>query len=342
MGKTVAVIKGDDTGPEVVNSMKKVLTECNSDIEFVTCEAGYEYWKKNGGDSYFADNAMEIIKKSNACFKGGTTTDRRIGTPKSVVITLRQKFELYSNVRPIKSYHSLSPGRNLDFVCFREATEGFIGGTEYQLSDEGSILIRKTTKKGCYRFVKSCFEWAEKNDLKKINVVTKRNIFKITDGMFMKEIEEQSKNYLDIEIKEFLIDNMAQQMVLNPEQFNGSVLTSTNLFMDIISEIAGAVLGSMGLVYSANFGDSNALFEAAHGSTPDLTGKNFVNPAAGILSGAWMAEYLGEPNIKNAVFLAVEEIINEKKYITHDIGGNATTTQMTDAIINKAKYYLRR
>ena len=145
-----------------------------------------------------------------------------------------------------------------------------------------------------------------------------------------------------MELEEIYIDNMSQQLVINPEQFNNSVLLSTNLFMDIISELASGIVGSIGLIYSANMGDSFAMFEAAHGSAPSIAGQNMANPTASILAGAWMAEYLGESDIKNAIFSATEQVINENKVATNDIGGNAGTTQMTDAIVVYAKQKLRR
>ncbi len=171
--------------------------------------------------------------------------------------------------------------------------------------------------------------------------VTKRNILKQTDGIFWEEAQKATKG-TDIILSEMYIDNMAQQMVVAPEQFNGAVLVSTNLFMDIISELASGLVGSIGLIYSANMGDKFAMFEAAHGSAPQFTGLNKVNPTASILSGAWMAEYLGESEIRDAVFAATEQVINEGKTVTWDIGGSASTTQMTDAIINYAKAKLRR
>jgi len=145
-----------------------------------------------------------------------------------------------------------------------------------------------------------------------------------------------------MELEEIYIDNMSQQLVINPEQFNNSVLLSTNLFMDIISELASGIVGSIGLIYSANMGDSFAMFEAAHGSAPSIAGQNKANPTASILAGAWMAEYLGESDIKNAIFSATEQVINENKATTSDIGGNAGTTQMTDAIVVYAKQKLRK
>ncbi|EGP94267.1 Isocitrate dehydrogenase (NAD(+)) [Nitrosarchaeum koreense MY1] len=336
-------MRGDGIGPEVVDSMLRVLKECNSQTEIILCEAGSEQWDKNGrkDKSYIPDATMKTLEETDACFKGPTTTIPVPDAPRSVAVTLRQKFELYSNIRPTKTYDRLTPNRKLDCVCFREATEGLYTGLEVKVTDDAAIAIRKITRQGCSRFMNSAVNWANKYNMKKIVAITKRNILKQTDGIFWDEVQNSIKG-TDIQLSEIYIDNMAQQMVVAPEQFNGSILVSTNLFMDIISELASGLVGSIGLIYSANMGDNYAMFEAAHGSAPQFAGQNKVNPTATVLSGAWMIEYLGETEIRNAIFAATEQVINEGKVVTWDIGGNASTTQMTDAIISYAKQKLRK
>jgi len=336
-------MRGDGIGPEVVDSMLRVLKECNAQSEIILCDVGSEQWDKNGrkDKSYIPDATMKILEESDACFKGPTTTIPVPDAPRSVAVTLRQKFELYSNIRPTKTYDRLTPNKKLDCVCFREATEGLYSGVEVKITDDAAIAIRKITRQGCKRFMNSAVSWANKYKMKKIVAITKRNILKQTDGIFWEEVQNAVKG-TDITLSEIYIDNMAQQMVVAPEQFNGAVLVSTNLFMDIISELASGLVGSIGLIYSANMGDNFAMFEAAHGSAPQFAGQNKVNPTATILSGAWMAEYLGETEIRNAIFAATEQVINEGKVVTWDIGGNASTTQMTDAIIIYAKEKLRK
>ena len=321
-----------------------VLKECDIQSELIFCDAGSEQWERNGSrdKSYIPDSTMDILDGVDACFKGPTTTIPKPDAPRSVAVTLRQKFNLYSNIRPIKTFQSLTPKKNLDFVCFREATEGLYSGIEVQISDDVAIAIRQITRNGCRRFILSALDWATKHDLKKIVAITKRNILKKTDGIFWDELQNCLNKHSDISLQEIYIDNMSQQLVINPEQFNNSVLLSTNLFMDIISELASGIVGSIGLIYSANIGDSFAMFEAAHGSAPSFKGQNKVNPTATILAGAWMAEYLGEPHIKDAIFSATEYVINENKVTTFDIGGNATTTQMSNAISATAKEKLRK
>jgi len=336
------VIKGDGTGPELVEAMTRVLKDCNTQTELILCEAGSEQWQKNGGETYIPDETTKIMEESDACYKGPTTTIPSPEAPRSVAVSTRQKFELYANIRPIKTYDRLSPDKKLDFVCFREATEGLYSGIEFDTSEGSAIAIRKITRKGCKRIVDAAFDWAKKYDLKKITAITKRNILKRTDGIFWGEIERAAKENPGIEIEEYYIDNMTQQLVKNPERFNSSVLISTNLFMDIISECASGNIGSIGNVYSANLGDSYAMFEPAHGSAPKYKGMDKVNPTAAILSGAWMMEYVGEPEIKNAIFDATDEVINEGKFVTYDIGGSAKTSEMTDAIAKLAAEKLRK
>ena len=342
MAKKAAVIKGDGTGPELVDAMMHVLKACNTQSELILCEAGSEQWEKHGGNTYIPEETQKLMDESDACYKGPTTTIPSPDAPKSVAVSTRQKFELYANIRPIKTYDRLSPDKKLDFVCFREATEGLYAGIEFQTSDDSAIAIRKITRRGCKRIVDASFRWAKEHDLKKIVAITKRNILKRTDGIFWEEMEKASNDNPGIEIEEYYIDNMTQQLVKNPERYNNTVLVSTNLFMDIISECASGNVGSIGCVYSANIGDSYAMFEPAHGSAPKYKGMDKVNPTAAILSGAWMAEYLGESEIRNTIFDATEQVINEGKYVTYDIGGDAKTSQMADAIAQIAKQKLQK
>lgn len=337
---TAAVIKGDGTGPELVQAMIKVLKECNSKTELITCEAGSEWWEKNRGNSYISPEVWNLLKNSDACFKGPTTTIPTPNAPRSVAVSIRQKFELYANVRPIMTYKH-SP-RKLNFLCVREATEGLYAGIEFKTSDESAIAIRKITKKGCDRIALKGFNIARSKGFHKIFAVTKRNILKETDGIFWEAVTNTNKEFTEIEVEEYYIDNMTQQIVKNPERFNESVILSTNLFMDIISECASGHVGSIGNVYSGNFGDNFAMFEPAHGSAPKYANQNKVNPVATILSGAWMIDYLGEVDIAKAIFKATEQIINGNKYVTYDLRGNATLSEMTDKIAQLSARMLRK
>ena len=342
MSKKAVIIPGDGIGPEVVQSMIKVLKDCNFSPELIVCDMGSSHIKKLEGTCYISDQTIQTLKESDTCFKGPSTSSPKIDQPYSATNFLRQKFQLYSNIRPYKTYSRLSPHNSFEIICFREVTEGLIGGLEFKLSDDDSILIWKTTRKACHELISKAFSWAKNKNFKKIVGITKRNIFRISDGVFWEELEKISKKYPDIEIKEMYIDNIAQQLVRNPKQFDNSILISTNLFMDIISELCAGLIGSIGLSYGQNVGKYFSMFETAHGSAPSLAGRNIVNPSAAILGGAWMAEYLGEVKIKEAIFSSTEEVINEGKYVTYDLGGNASTIQMTDAILEKTKRILRK
>ena len=338
--KTAAVIKGDGTGPELVNAMIKVLKACNSQVELVPCDAGSEWWEKKGGSSYISSEVWKLLDESDVCFKGPTTTVPLPDAPRSVAVSIRQKFELYANIRPIKTYKNAE--KQLDFVCVREATEGLYAGIEFKTSDNSAIAIRKTTRKGCDRVAKKGFEVAKKRAFTKVYAITKRNILKETDGIFWGAVENAQKQFKNIQVEEYYIDNMTQQLVKNPDRFNQSVLLSTNLFMDIVSECASGHVGSIGNVYSGNYGDKYAMFEPAHGSAPKYAGQNKVNPVATVLSGAWMVEYLGEKQISDAIFKATEDVINEGTHVTYDLGGRATMSQMADQIALRAGKLLKK
>lgn len=343
MGKKAAVIRGDGIGPEVVDNMLRVLQTCNIQSEIVLCEAGSEQWDRNGrrDESYIPSSTMDVIEACDACFKGPTSTIPDPRAPRSVAVTLRQKFDLYANIRPTKTYERLSPNRPLDCVCFREATEGLYTGVEVDITEDSAIAIRKITRRGSRRLLDAAVRWAQDHTMDKMFCITKRNILKRTDGIFWAETQAATKD-TKIDPFEIYIDNMAQQLVINTTQFNGAVLVSTNLFMDIISELASALVGSIGLIYSANMGDNYAMFEAAHGSAPKFTGQDRVNPTATILSGAWMAGYLGEQHIQDAIFEATTQTINDGTNTTRDIGGTAGTTAMTDDIIKRTTRILHR
>src|ERR671924_517264 len=285
--------------------MIKVLKACNSKVELVPCDAGSEWWQKNGGNSYISPEVWKLLKESDACFKGPTTTVPVPNAPRSVAVSIRQKFELYCNIRPIKTYKHAE--KQLDFVCVREATEGLYAGIEFKTSDDSAIAIRKTTRKGCERVAKRGFQVAKYRGFDKVYAITKRNILKETDGIFWAAVENAQKQ-----------------------------------FTNIVSECASGHVGSIGNVYSGNYGDSYAMFEPAHGSAPKYAGQNKVNPVATILSGAWMVENLGEKAISDAIFKVTEDVINENRYVTYDLGGSATLSQMADQIAARAGKLLKK
>ena len=238
MGKTAVVIKGDGIGPESVDSMLGILSECGFSSEIIMADAGSEQWEKNGrkDPTYIPDSTMDALSSANACFKGPTTTIPTPNAPRSVAVTLRQKFNLYSNIRPCKTFERLTPNRSLDCVCFREATEGLYSGQEAMTSPDSAIAVRKITRTGCRRFAEASVRWAEEHKMKKMVAITKRNILKMTDGIFWEEMQRAADTMPGLELTEIYIDNMAQQMLVNTGQFDGAVLakivSGKNIFFE--------------------------------------------------------------------------------------------------------------
>jgi len=341
--KTVALIKGDGIGPEVSEAFLKVFDAVKPNVKIIPVEAGFEWWQAHGGPSLIPPETWEVLERSDACLKAPTTTPWERGMPRSVAVSIRQRFDLYANIRPIKTFKGLQERfGELDFICVREGTEDLYTGIDVRLSDDCAIAIRKISRKQSERVARKAFEIAKSKGWNKVIVVTKRNIMKEADGLFWESVEKVAKDYPGISYEEYFVDNMAQQLVKNPERFNKNVILGTNMFMDILSEEASGLVASIGCIYSANFGDNYAMFEPAHGSAPKYKGMNKVNPTAMILSGAWMLEYLGEVDAAKAIFEATEAVIAERKKVTYDLGGTATTFEMAEAIAEKAKELLRK
>ena len=331
--KKAAIIRGDGTGPELVDSMMRVVDAVNPDIEFVPCEAGEEWWKEHGGDSLIPDETWDTLNETDACFKGPTTTPGVVGAPRSVAVSIRQRFDLYANVRPIKTFAGApAPLGDVDFVAVREATEGMYFGKEIEITDDTFLAIRRITKRACENISRYAFEEAKRRGWDTVVGIHKSNILRMTCGAFMDILRATAEQYDGVELWEYHVDNMAQQLVKNPQLFNHKVLVSTNLFMDIISEECAGLIGSIGLVYSANIGDDYAMFEPAHGSAPKYRGMDKVDPCATILAGAWMLRYLGEDDLADEIIRATEQTIAEG-VTTYDLGGSASMSQMTDAIV---------
>ena len=331
--KTVALIKGDGTGPELVEAMLLVLEASGAKAEFVTCDAGAEWWEKRGGPSMIPEETWRTLEDADCCFKGPTTTLTAPGTPRSVAVSIRQKFDLYANVRPIKTFpNHVGPLGVVDFLMVREGTEGLYSGIEYKLSDDAAIAIRLITRTKSTKVTRFALEEARKRHWKKVVVICKANILKLTDGLFLDAARQNAKEYPGIELEELFIDNFSQQLVKNPQRFDRNVIVGTNLFMDILSEEASGLVGSIGMIYSANFGDRYAMFEPAHGSTPKYAGKDKVNPTATILSAAWMLDYIGEGRAGKAIFDATMKVVSSKKVATYDLGGKSGTRAMAKAV----------
>ncbi|MFQ6051164.1 MAG: isocitrate/isopropylmalate dehydrogenase family protein [Candidatus Hydrothermarchaeota archaeon] len=336
----VGIIHGDGIGPEVVSACLNVLEKIPVKFEFISVDAGYEYWKKHNSNSLVPDETMEILKETDALLKGPTTTPQGPDSPKSVAVTIRQEFQLYANVRPFKKREGVSaPVDKLDVILVRENTEGLYKGLEFKLNEDTAIGIRTITKKGSERISRFAFELARKEKRKKVTAVHKANICKETCGLFLNICKEVSKEYPDIEFDDSHVDATAMWLIRRPEWYD--VLVTTNLFGDILSDELAALTGSIGLSPGANIGDDYAMFEPVHGSAPKYKGQNKVNPSATILSGAMMLKYLGEEKYSKIIEKAVEDIIKESKTVTYDLGGKAKTSEMSDAIAKKVEDYIK-
>jgi isocitrate dehydrogenase len=335
--RTVALIKGDGTGPELTNATLKVLKAVGTSVNFVECDAGFEWWQAHGGTTLIPEESWKKIKSADACLKGPTTTPAGPNTPRSVAMSIRQAMNLYANIRPVRTFEGTKrPLGDVELVCVREATEGLYSGLEHRLSKDVAIAFRKITREPSEKLAKRAFEEAKRRGWKRTFAITKQNILKETDGLFMEAAGIVHKNYPDISLEEYFIDNFAQQLIKNPQRFNQSIIFGTNLFMDVISEEVSALVASIGCIYSANFGDDYAMFEPAHGSAPSYKGQDKVNPTATVLAGAWMLDYLGEKKKADAIFKATESVIAEGKKVTYDLGGNARLSEMADAIAERA------
>ncbi len=338
MARNVALIKGDGTGPELIDATLKVLKAVGTSADFVPCNAGFEWWQTHGGTTLVPDESWKVIESADACLKGPTTTPAGPSTPCSVAVSIRQRMNLYANIRPVKTFEGTKrPLGDVELVCVREATEGLYSGIEHRLSNDVAIALRKITRGPSEKLAKRAFEEAKRRGWKRCFAITKQNILKETDGLFMDAARTIHKNYSDITLEEYFIDNFAQQLIKNPQRFNQSIIFGTNLFMDIISEEASALVASIGCIYSANFGDDYAMFEPAHGSAPQYKGQNKVNPTATVLAGAWMLDYLGEKKKSEAIFKATQDVIAEAKTVTYDLGGNARLSEMSEAIAERAR-----
>lgn len=325
----IVLIPGDGIGPEITESVTAILDEAGADINWIRCTAGLKAHEKLGNP--LPDETLEAIKKHRIALKGPLTTPVGAGF-RSVNVTMRKKFKLYSNIRPAKSLpHIKSHFDDVNLVMFRENTEGlYIGKEQWVQENEHAESIAVVTRDASEKIIRAAFEYAKKKNHKKVTLVHKANILKFTCGLFMEVGEEIAKNYPDIEYEDLIVDNMAMQMVLRPEQFD--VIVTTNLFGDILSDLASGLVGGLGVTGAANIGDDAAMFEAVHGSAPDIAGQNKANPIAFLLSALMMLEYIGEENRADRIRQAVYYTLENKSVCTPDIGGSGTTETFTKAV----------
>jgi len=324
----IAVIPGPGIGNEVVPEAVRLLESTDLTFDCRYMEIGYEVFKRTG--TPVPDDVLAEIRKTQACLFGATTTPVGVPGYRSAIITLRKALGLYANVRPAKSYPIQKSMKNVDLVIVRENTEGLYSGMEFELEDS-AYSIRVITRKATERIARFAFELAMKRR-KKVTVVTKANVLRMSDGLFLDVSRKVAEDYPEVEVEESFVDVTAMRLVLKPHIFD--VIVTSNLFGDILSDEAAGLVGGLGLAPSANIGADYALFEPVHGSAPRLAGRGIANPMAAILASRMMLDYLGENRWAERIENAIITVLKEGKVLTPDLGGNSTTKQVTDAIID--------
>ncbi|HEY7534777.1 MAG TPA: isocitrate/isopropylmalate dehydrogenase family protein [Thermodesulfobacteriota bacterium] len=327
----VTLIAGDGIGPEVTDAARKIIESTGVNIEWDLVTAGYRALEKY--NTVLPDVVFDSIKRNKVALKGP------VGTPigegfRSVSVTIRKTLDLFANLRPVKSFPGVkSRYEGIDIVVIRENTEDLYSGLEHEVAPGVVETLKIITEKASLRIANFAFRFAKRRGRRKVTAIHKANIMKLSDGLFLDCVRRVSRDYSEIEYEEMIVDNACMQLVLNPQKFD--VLLTENLYGDIVSEICAALVGGLGFAPGANIGDSHAVFEAAHGSAPDIAGKNLANPIAITLSGALLLEYIGENKEANIIEHAIGKVLAKGEVLTKDMGGNATTTDLRDAIIRE-------
>jgi isocitrate dehydrogenase (NAD+) len=329
----INVIKGDGIGPDIIDSALKILEKVGCDFEYEFIDAGLIALEKHG--ELLPQATLDAIEKNKITLKGPLTTPVGEGFT-SINVTLRKTFGLYANVRPVKSFAGTKARYdNIDIITVRENTQGMYSGLGQVVSDDGqeAEAMSKITREGAERIVEFAYQLAEREGRKKVTAVHKANILKSTSGLFLKVAREVGERYPNIESAEMIVDNCCMQLVMNPEQFD--VMVTTNLFGDILSDLCAGLVGGLGMAPGANIGQNCAIFEAVHGSAPDIAGKNLANPTSVILASIQMLEYLEMGDKAERIRNAVADVIASGDRTTRDLGGTAGTTEFTQAVIDR-------
>jgi len=329
MKHTVTLIPGDGIGPEVCRAVMQVIAAAGVEI----------FWEEIAGrldpsqttDSPINTVALESIRKNRVALKGPMATAIASGA-KSINVALRQGLELYANLRPVKSLDGIkTPFPNVNMVIIRENTEDLYAGLEHTIVPGVVESLKIITEKATTKIARFAFEYAVKHGRRRIHAIHKANIMKLSDGLFLSSIRKVAAEYPGIEYLEMIIDNACMQVVMNPHQFD--VLLLTNLYGDIMSDLVAGLVGGLGLVPSGNLGDNISLFEAVHGTAPDIAGKGIANPTALLMSSVLMLDQLGETGAAGRIQRGLERVYREGKTLTRDVGGKATTAEFTSAVI---------
>ena len=329
----VTLIKGDGIGPSIMETAVKIIDATGVKINWEEAEAGMTAFDKHG--TPLPDETLVSIEKNRIAFKGPLTTPIGGGF-RSINVALRQEYDLYANVRPAKTWKGAqSRFENIDIVVVRENTEGLYLGLEHYLTRQKDVAesLAVITKEGSERIVEYAFKYARENGRKKITACHKANILKYTSGLFLDTAKEVASKYPDIEFDDKIVDATCMHLIMDPSQFD--VIVTTNMFGDILSDLTAGLVGGLGLIPGANIGADAALFEAVHGSAPDIAGKNIANPTAVIMAGVMMLNHLGELDAASRIKTAVEQVVEKGEFVTPDLnpGSSIGTTEMGDAII---------
>lgn len=333
MKHTITLIPGDGIGPEIVGAAVRVIEATGVEVAWETHIIGAQALEKYG--TTIPDETIESIKRNKVALKGPLTTPIGKGFT-SVNVGLRKNLDLYANIRPVKALPNV-PCRypELDLVVVRENTEDLYAGLEHIVVPGVVESIKIITDKASTRIAKYAFEFARDTGRKKVTAVHKANIMKLSDGLFLECFYRVAKDYPEIEAVDMIVDNCCMQLVMRPEQFD--VLVLENLYGDIVSDLCAGLIGGLGLAPGANIGEIGAVFEAVHGSAPDIAGQGIANPTAVMLSAVMMLRHIGEPDAADRMRAAILEVFADGKFITRDIGGGATTMDFAGAIIEKLK-----
>lgn len=325
----VTLINGDGIGPEITDAVVKILEASGIEINWDLQTAGADVVAL--GDVPLPNRVIESIKKNKVALKAPVTTPIGKGF-RSVNVQLRRELDLFANLRPSKNLPNIkTPFKNVDLVVVRENTEDLYAGIEHKINNDRVEGIKLITRQGSTRICKWAFDYAVKHNRSEVCAVTKANICKLADGLFLECFREVAKEYPNITPREILVDNLCMQLVLNPSQFD--VLVLPNLYGDIVSDLCAGLIGGLGVAQGANIGLDCAVFEPVHGSAPDIKGKNIANPTALLMSAIEMVRYLGEFDIAQKLQNALFKTLQEGKVLTFDLGGSAKTTEFRDEII---------
>lgn len=329
MAYTITLIPGDGIGPEVTNAAVRVLEATGLKFEWERFSAGAEAYERTG--EYIPEALIESFERTRVGLKGPVTTPIGGGFS-SINVALRKKFTLYANLRPIRNLPTV-PTRypDVDLIVVRENTEGLYSGIEHEVVPGVVESLKIITRTASTRIARFAFEYARKYKRKKVHAIHKANIMKMSDGLFIRCSREISKEYPEITYGEHIVDNTCMQLVTNPYQYD--VLLLENLYGDIVSDLCAAFVGGLGIVPGANIGEGCAIFEAVHGSAPDIAGKGIANPTAVMRSANMMLRHLGEEKAADNIRFSIHDVYREKKHLTRDMGGTASTEEFADAVI---------